>query len=76
MVQKHNNQNQNPRSQDIGLGIATGYGLDDCEDIVHVPAWSRIFSSPYCSGGSASDPASYTMETKGSLSGRQSGLIV
>jgi hypothetical protein len=35
-------------SRDSAVGIATGYGLDDCEVGVRVPVGSRIFTSPCC----------------------------
>jgi hypothetical protein len=33
-------------SQDIAVGMATGYGLDDRGVRVRVPVWSRFFTSP------------------------------
>jgi hypothetical protein len=40
--------NERPNRWDSAIGIATGYGLDDWEVGVRVPAGSRIFTSPCC----------------------------
>jgi hypothetical protein len=37
--------------RDSAVGIATGYGLDDREVAVQVPAEARIFTSPMHIGG-------------------------
>jgi hypothetical protein len=52
------------------VGIATGYGLDDLDSRVWLPAVAGNFSFHHCvQNGSGAHPASYPMGTRGSIPG-------
>jgi hypothetical protein len=56
-------------SRDSAVGIATGYGLDDRGVGIRVPFGSRIFLLYLVQTDSGAHPASYPMDSGGSLLG-------
>jgi hypothetical protein len=48
-----------------GVGIATGYGMDDRGVGFHVSVGSRILTFPYVQAAIRAHPASYPMSTGG-----------
>jgi hypothetical protein len=59
-------------SRDSSVGIALGYGSDDCGFRVRFPEGAGNFSFHLCvQTGSGAHPASYPMGTRGSSLGRK-----
>jgi hypothetical protein len=57
-------------SRDSSVGIALGYGLDDRDSMVRIPAEAGNFSLHHrVQDGSGAHPASYPMGTRGSFPG-------
>jgi hypothetical protein len=53
----------------LGVGAATGYGLDGRGVGVRIPVGAKFFSSPRRQTGSGAHPASYQMDTGDSIPG-------